>query len=104
MPLTEREQAALLDPDVRFGFDNSAVLLKLGEFIRAMRTDAGMTQQALQDSSGSAQADISRLEAGAAVQGPLFVTLVRLAHASNKRLFIGIADRDKDEVSQLLML
>jgi transcriptional regulator with XRE-family HTH domain len=104
MPLTEREKAALQDPDVRFGFDNSEVLAELGEFIKSMRTEAGMTQQALQNSSGIAQADISRLESGAAGQGPLLMTLVRLVRGSKKRLVIGIADDDKQEFSRVLTL
>lgn len=94
--LTSREEAALLDPEVRFGFDNYDVLRQVGELVRQMRSDASMSQSVLQAASGIDQSDISRLESGSLERGPTLLTLVRLAHAAGKRLVIGVADAGTD--------
>ena len=104
MALTDRENAALQDPDVRFGFDNSEVLQKLGEFVRTMRSESSLSQQALQARSGISQADISRLESAAMDKGPLLMTLVRLARASNHQLVIGLKNGQTQQITQLLEL
>lgn len=90
--LTSREEAALLDPEVRFGFDNYDVLRQVGELVRQMRSDASLSQSALHAASGVDQADISRLESGSLERGPTLLTLVRLAHAAGKRLIIGVEE------------
>ena len=92
--LSKREQAALNDPDVRFGFDNYDVLKQVGELVRQMRAETAMSQAALHAASGVDQADISRLELGSLERGPTLLTLVRLAHAAGKRLVIGVEDAE----------
>ncbi|MGE0350106.1 helix-turn-helix domain-containing protein [Hydrogenophaga sp.] len=91
---TAFEAAALHDPDVLFGFDNYDVLKQLGSLVREVRVDSGMSQAALQEASQISQADISRLESGMMERGPSVLTLVRLAHATGKRLVIGIEDAE----------
>lgn len=97
--LTAREKAALKDPDVKFGHDNYDVLKQVGELVRQMRTEAALSQAALHAASGIDQADISRLESGALERGPSLLTLVKLAHASGKRLVIGIEDAERGDPS-----
>jgi ribosome-binding protein aMBF1 (putative translation factor) len=100
------EQAALRDPDVKFGFDNYEVLRQVGDFVKEMRTGSSLTQAVLQEMSGVSQADISRLEKGAMERGPSLLTLVRLAHAAGKHLVIGLKDDagDSKELTQVLTL
>lgn len=104
--LTAFEKAALQDPDVQFGFDNYEVLRQVGEFVKEMRTQSGLSQTALQEVSGVSQGDISRLESGAMERGPSLMTLVRLAHAAGKHLVIGLKDESSDgkDVTQVLTL
>jgi transcriptional regulator with XRE-family HTH domain len=104
--LNSFEQAALRDPDVKFGFDNYEVLKQLGDFVKEMRTQTDLTQAVLQEMSGVSQADISRLEKGAMERGPSLLTLVRLAHAVGKHLVIGLRDDsgDSKELTQVLTL
>jgi ribosome-binding protein aMBF1 (putative translation factor) len=92
--LTDREQAALNDPDVKFGFDNYDVLKQVGELVRQMRCESAMSQTALHAASGVDQGDISRLESGSLERGPTLLTLVKLAHAAGKRLVIGVEDAE----------
>lgn len=101
--LTAFEQAALRDEDVKFGFDNYEVLKQIGELVRDMRTQSAMSQVAMQDASGISQGDISRLESGSMERGPSLLTLIRLAHATGKRLVIGIEDADGDGQPARLM-
>lgn len=92
--LTGREEAALQDPDVKFGFDNYDVLKQVGELVRQMRSETSMSQTALHAASGVDQGDISRLESGALERGPTLLTLVKLAHAAGKRLVLGVEDAE----------
>lgn len=100
---TSFEATALRDPDVQFGFDNYDVLKQLGSLVREVRIESGMSQSALQEASQISQADISRLESGLMERGPSVLTLVRLAHATGKRLVIGIEDVDGDSGAQRLL-
>lgn len=84
--LTTREEAALRDPDVKFGYDNYEMLKQVGELVQQMRAETSMSQAALHAASGVDQGDISRLESGALERGPTLLTLVKLAHAAGKRL------------------
>jgi transcriptional regulator with XRE-family HTH domain len=102
--LTTREEAALRDPDVKFGYDNYEMLKQVGELVQQMRAETSMSQAALHAASGVDQGDISRLESGALERGPTLLTLVKLAHAAGKRLVIGIedAERSSDQTTSLL--
>jgi transcriptional regulator with XRE-family HTH domain len=95
--LTKFEESALRDPDVKFGFDNYEILRQVGEFVREVRSESAMSQVQMQEVSGIAQADISRLESGSMERGPSLLTLVRIAHAAGKRLVIGIEDEEGEE-------
>lgn len=64
------EESLLQDADVRFGFDNYELLKQVGEFFKEVRTDAGLSQTALEAASGVGQAEISRMEGSAMKRGP----------------------------------
>lgn len=102
--LTAFEEAALLDPDVKFGFDNYDALKQIGELVREMRADSGLSQVDLQEASGIAQADISRVESGSMERGPSLLTLVRLAHGAGKRLVIGLESAEGESVEAARLL
>lgn len=86
------EKSLLEDPEVRFGFDNYEMLKQIGGFLRDMRKESALSQEGLEAASGIGQAEISRLETGEMERGPSLLTLVRLAHATGKRLVIGLED------------
>jgi transcriptional regulator with XRE-family HTH domain len=94
--LTTFEESALVDEDVKFGFDNYDVLKKIGDVMREMREQSAMSQVAVQEASGISQGDISRVETGSMERGPSILTLIRLAHSTGKRLVIGIEDADDE--------
>ena len=56
------EAELLTDPEVKFGFDNYAMLKEIGAFLRSMRKDVNLSQEGLGSASGVDQAEISRLE------------------------------------------
>lgn len=91
---TDFELAALADPDVKYGFDNYAVLSKVGELLREMRREAGLSQQQLQEISGVHQSDISRTERGAAERGPSLALVARMAHATGYSLVLSLRKQD----------
>jgi transcriptional regulator with XRE-family HTH domain len=95
--LSKFEEMALVDKDVKFGFDNYDVLKQIGGLVREMRVGSGFSQTVLQEMSGVTQADISRVESGTMERGPSLLTLVRLAHAAGKRLVIGIEDAEGED-------
>jgi transcriptional regulator with XRE-family HTH domain len=91
---TPAEQAALEDPDVKFGYDNYDLLTKVGELLRGMRQEAGLSQEQLQQVSGIDQADISRVERGVAERGPSLALITRMAHASGYSLVLSLRKQD----------
>ena len=64
--------------------------------MREMREQGAMPQVALQEFSGNYQGDISRVETESMERGPSILTLIRLVHATGKRLAIGIEEADDD--------
>ena len=97
-------ESLLRDPDVKFDFDNYEVLKPIGTLVRDMRTQSAMSQSALHEVSGIGQSAISRLESGSMERGPSLLTLVRLAHAADKRLVIGIEDEEGENKASTRIL
>lgn len=95
--LNKFEAAALQDKDVAFGFDAYDVLKEIGALAREARAEAGMSQLDLQRASGIDQAEISRIETGSMERGTSVQMLVKLAHATGRRLIIGLSSREGDE-------
>jgi DNA-binding XRE family transcriptional regulator len=81
-------------PEVLAGFDNRAALIALGEDIRAMRTQAGLTQEGLASLIGSTQPEIVRLEKGLGKNGPTFYTLAKVGMALKQRVVVGFEPVD----------
>jgi ribosome-binding protein aMBF1 (putative translation factor) len=104
--LNKFEEAALENPDVRFGFDRYGALSSIGGLLRQARVEAHMSQQDLQQATGIDQAEISRVESGAMERGASLSTLVRLAHATGCRLVIGLtaAEGEKDRDARIITL
>ena len=74
------------------GYAARDAILRAGLMVRAMRTDAGLTQTQLAKRAGMSQAEISRLEAGLGKHGPSVETLNRLAQACDLRLVMAMQD------------
>jgi transcriptional regulator with XRE-family HTH domain len=104
--LNEFEKSALQDKDVAFGFDAYDILKEIGALAKEARLEAAMSQQDLQRASGIDQAEISRVETGNLERGASLLTLVRLAHATGRRLIIGLSPREGDaaEASRVIAL
>jgi transcriptional regulator with XRE-family HTH domain len=94
--LNRFENDALQDKDVAFGFDAYEILKEIGALAKEARVEAGMSQQDLQRASGIDQAEISRVETGSLERGASLPMLVRLAHATGRRLIIGLSSREGD--------
>lgn len=104
--LNKFEEAALADTDVRFGFEAFDVLQEIGRLTKEARLEAHLSQEDLQRVSGIDQADISRVESGAMELGPTVLTLVRLAHATGRRLVIGLTapEGEEDKAPRIISL
>jgi hypothetical protein len=78
-PKDSFERLLLRDADVKFGYENYEVLRRIGELMRSLRSEA---------------ADTAPVDANAAedAEGPTLVELVRLAHASGKRLVVRLEE------------
>lgn len=98
------EERALSDPDFRFGAENYDMLTKVGELLRAMRREAGLTQQQLQDASGVGQAYISRAERGEMERGPSLELVTRMAHASGYSLVLSLRKQGASPESGAMMI
>ncbi len=93
---TESERRLLeKSPGARQAFENFEVLAQLGATLRAVRQEAGMSQQRLQAVVGVDQADISRLENGATDREPNLGMLRRIANATGYRVVIGLQKVDE---------
>lgn len=74
------------------GYNARAVIMRVAQEIRTMRTNAGLTQTQLAQRAGMSQPEISRLEAGVGTHGPGVETLNRLAMACDKEFVPTIQD------------
>lgn len=64
----------------------SSAAIRAGALVRAMRKDAHLSQSALADKIGVAQARISEIEAGVGTQGPTWDLMERISAACGKAL------------------
>jgi HTH-type transcriptional regulator / antitoxin HipB len=69
----------LASPEARQAYDAAARVFRLGEEVRRLRIDRGLSQSELAERMGLPQAVVSRLEAGGVE--PRLKTLDRVAHA-----------------------
>lgn len=74
-------------------YEQAGAAYELGERVRALREEAGLSQRELANRMGTTQSAIARLEAGGAE--PTLPTLRRLASALGRTLVIDF----KDEVA-----
>lgn len=77
------EESLLVDEDVKFGFDNRALLEQIGLVVQQLAHE-------------SADDNSSHDETAGIGQGPSLLTLVRLAHAAGNRVVIGLQDAEND--------
>jgi ribosome-binding protein aMBF1 (putative translation factor) len=75
---------------VRAGYERARRAYELGQQVRAMRLDRGLTQGQLAEKVGTSQAAIARLEAGGVE--PTLRTLETLAHALGGELVVSIRE------------
>lgn len=84
------EAAILNDPrlSARAALRNS--LVDLGDALRRVRVEQGLSQSTVAELAHIDQGDISRLENGEGKHGPTLETLVRYAHAVGAGLVVGL--------------
>jgi ribosome-binding protein aMBF1 (putative translation factor) len=80
-------------PAMQAAYEQAGAAYELGERVRALREEAGLSQRELASRMGTTQSAIARLEAGGAE--PTLPTLRRLAGALGRTLVIDF----KDEVA-----
>lgn len=96
---TESERLLLeQSSSARDAFENAQLLEELGVMLRALRHEAGMSQQQLQAITGVHQADISRMENGAMDREPNLAMLRKIANATGYRVVIGLRKVDAKDV------
>lgn len=86
--MADFEKEAMQNPVFRDAYDNHKMLSALGNQLRAIRRESGLSQQQLEQLSGVDQAEISRIERAqsATERGPSLSLLTRLAHAAGYNL------------------
>ena len=90
------EKRALQNPVFRAAHDNYDLLTDLGEQLRAIRLESGLSQQDLEKLSGVDQAEISRIERAmsARERGPSLTLLARIARAAGYKLTVTLVKDD----------
>lgn len=69
----------MADPDARRGYEQARLAFELGERVRSLREQHGVSQSELARRIGSTQPSVARLEAGGVT--PSLETLDRIANA-----------------------
>jgi transcriptional regulator with XRE-family HTH domain len=84
-------------PPPRRSHPRSAEHAALGEAIRHLRTEAGLTQEQLAERAATDLTQIGGIERG--TRNPSYTTLIRIAGALEKRLgeIVALADRIAEE-------
>jgi HTH-type transcriptional regulator / antitoxin HipB len=76
------------DPEVRTGYEEARRAIELGDMVRGLRLDAGLSQEELARRARMTQSALSRLERGGGV--PTIAVLDRIAHALHATLNVSI--------------
>ena len=76
----------LADPEARAGYEHARRAFELGEQVRQLRIERGLSQTDLARESGTSQAAIARLEAGGVE--PAIRTLDRLSRPLGVQLVV----------------
>jgi DNA-binding XRE family transcriptional regulator len=92
-PISRLDEKFLRDRDVKNAYDEHSAVLEAASFIRELRKDAGLTQEALAERMGVSQAIIGRLEMGDAKRGMTITMLARVAAACDQPLVVQRAAR-----------
>jgi ribosome-binding protein aMBF1 (putative translation factor) len=78
----------LHDPEIRAGYDEARRAIELGDMVRKVRLDAGLSQEELARRAGMTQPALSRLECGGGI--PTISVLDRIADALHATLTVSI--------------
>ncbi|WP_035686569.1 helix-turn-helix transcriptional regulator [Bradyrhizobium sp. Cp5.3] len=81
----------------------SSAAMRAGEFVRAMRKDAGLSQSQLADKLGVSQARISEIESGVGIQGPTWDLMERISVACGKTLGVAASSDDLELAAHMPM-
>ena len=81
---------------VRAGFDSRSAVIQAAKLVKAMRTDAHLTQAELAARMNTTQPEIVRLEAGTGPRGPTMEMLARVAGACNASVLLGYQRADSE--------
>ena len=84
-------EEALGDPEVRAAYEKRRLAYELGQQVRRLREDAGLTQEELAERIHSTQGTIARLEAGG--REPAVSTLARIAAALDAEVELRLVPR-----------
>lgn len=76
------------DPEIRAGYDEARRAIELGDMVRKLRLDAGLSQEELAQRAGMTQPALSRLERGGGI--PTIAVLDRIAAALHATLKVSI--------------
>lgn len=76
------------DPEVRAGYEEARRAIELGDMVRRLRLDGGLSQEDLARRAGMTQSALSRLERGGGV--PTITVLDRIAKALHATLTVSI--------------
>lgn len=85
----------LARPEARQAYDAAMRVFQLGEEVRRLRTDRGLSQQELADRMGVAQSVVARIEAGGVE--PRLSTLDRVARALGVELEVHFLSGQTEE-------
>jgi len=69
------------------GFNATQELIELGNRVKEQRQRIRLTQRKLAALAGMNQVDVSRIESGTGIQGPTYLTLLKLSRALEKDIF-----------------
>ncbi|WP_082905942.1 MULTISPECIES: helix-turn-helix transcriptional regulator [Bradyrhizobium] len=81
----------------------SSAAMRAGEFVRAMRKDAGLSQSQLADKLCVSQARISEIESGVGIQGPTWDLMERISVACGKTLGVAASSDDLELAAHMPM-
>lgn len=87
------KRARLTTETARDGYDRARRAFEVGERVRLLREEHGLSQRELAERIGSTQPAIARLEAGGVT--PSLGTLERIAEALDTALVVEFRDRTK---------
>ncbi|MEY1593623.1 helix-turn-helix domain-containing protein [Burkholderia sp. Bmkn7] len=91
------------DPEAREAYVAQGRMVRLGQLLRSVRKERGLTQRDVHDRTGIDQADLSRIENGEGERGPTFDTMIKYAHALDLELCIALTPRGTQRLAHLAL-